>query len=171
MAEDKAGTYNILRTLFRGKTKFSELLEYVPRQTLSERLRELEKSGYVERAILDSRPPRPEYSLTPTGREMFRKMALERYRSDIDDVFLIAPTEAAQITDEYLKERNYQPKEGRLRQPEADIPQDDSEKRLIEVPQFRSPVSPGNVQKILKNAKPLQRKRFHRPRVEREKKA
>jgi DNA-binding MarR family transcriptional regulator/predicted transcriptional regulator len=137
MTEDKAGTYNILRMLVRGKTKFSELLEYVPRQTLSARLRELEKSEYVERAILDSRPPRPEYSITPTGREMFQRMALERYRNDIDDVFLIAPMEAAQITDEYLKERKYQPKEGLVRREEADIPQAEPEKKLIQGPEGR----------------------------------
>ena len=165
MSEDRAGTYNILRMLARGKTKFSELLQYVPRQTLSERLRELEKFGYVERAILDSRPPRPEYSITPAGREMLRKMALERYRSDIDDVFLVAPSEAAQITDEYLKERKYQPKGGLVRSTEAGIPQAQSEKRLIEVLQLRSPVSPEKVQKILKEVKHQKRNPPRRVRV------
>ncbi len=132
MTEDKAGTYNILRMLIRGKTKFSELLEYVPRQTLSERLQELEKSGYVERSILDTRPPRPEYSITLSGKNLFRRMAFDKYKSHLDDVFLIAPTEAAKITDEYLKERSYQPKKERVRPLEAVKPPVESLRPKVE---------------------------------------
>jgi hypothetical protein len=51
-----------------------------------------------------------------------------------------------------------QPREGPRRLLEAGIPQAEPEKRVIEVPQLRSPVSPENVHKILRKTKRRRRK-------------
>ena len=53
-----------------GATRFNEfrqVLGAVPPNTLSARLDELAEAGILERVVVDSRPPRTEYSLTEKG--------------------------------------------------------------------------------------------------------
>ncbi len=64
-------TLLIVRDLFLGKTKFIELMASSPRmpaRVLSDRLKMLEASGFVERAIYSEHPPRADYTLTALGR-------------------------------------------------------------------------------------------------------
>jgi DNA-binding HxlR family transcriptional regulator len=63
----------ILRALMDGPCRFNELLtivEKVSDRVLTERLRELEAAGLVERAVYPESPVRIEYSLTEKGRSM-----------------------------------------------------------------------------------------------------
>jgi DNA-binding HxlR family transcriptional regulator len=47
--------------------EFKQTLETIPPRTLAARLVELEDAGILDRRVLDSRPPRVEYRLTPLG--------------------------------------------------------------------------------------------------------
>lgn len=65
----RKGTFIILETLLKGATRFTNLekaLKVSPR-TLSERLKELEEQGVVNRVAFPEVPPRVEYSLTDKG--------------------------------------------------------------------------------------------------------
>jgi DNA-binding HxlR family transcriptional regulator len=56
-----------------GSMRFSEIANSVPDlsdRLLSERMKELEANGIVERRVSDSTPARVEYELTPRGREL-----------------------------------------------------------------------------------------------------
>ena len=60
----------ILRALFSGVTRFSDLCETVPGlsdRMLAERLKELESEGIVRRTVIPETPVRVEYSLTEKG--------------------------------------------------------------------------------------------------------
>lgn len=50
--------------------EFRQVLGSVPPRTLAQRLVELEEAGVLERVVVDSRPPRVEYRLTPAGRKL-----------------------------------------------------------------------------------------------------
>lgn len=61
----------IIFLLLRGRTRFAGLRAAIPDITdkmLSERLRELEREGIVERSVVPETPVRVEYSLTEKGR-------------------------------------------------------------------------------------------------------
>jgi DNA-binding HxlR family transcriptional regulator len=63
----------IVRCLLAGAGRFSEILAAVPGlsdRLLSERLKELEAEGIVERLVVPSTPVRIEYSLTEKGRDL-----------------------------------------------------------------------------------------------------
>ena len=63
----------ILRILVAGPARFNELLNGVPGlsdRLLTERLRELEKLGLVERNVSPERPVRVTYELTASGRSL-----------------------------------------------------------------------------------------------------
>ena len=62
----------VVRELFYGNHRFSDLAGLVgaPRTLLSGRLRKLEELGVVERRRYSTRPPRDEYLLTETGRDL-----------------------------------------------------------------------------------------------------
>lgn len=63
----------ILRSMFAGATRFGEIQESIPdlsNRMLSERLKELEAEGVVEREVTPSTPVRVEYRLTQKGREL-----------------------------------------------------------------------------------------------------
>jgi DNA-binding HxlR family transcriptional regulator len=63
----------ILWELFGGDRRTYELLAALPgisTKTLTQRLRELESQGLVERRIYAEIPPHVEYSLTPKGRQI-----------------------------------------------------------------------------------------------------
>lgn len=65
-------TFLLLRTLAGGPLRFNELAKHtaINPNTLRERLRELENSGVVTRTVLSSMPPKVQYELSPSGREL-----------------------------------------------------------------------------------------------------
>lgn len=67
----KRWTGLILKVLIGGPLRFNELaerLQVVSDRMLSERLKELEAEGVIERRVLPETPVRVEYRLTPKGR-------------------------------------------------------------------------------------------------------
>jgi DNA-binding HxlR family transcriptional regulator len=64
---------SILYAAREGALRFNEFryaLGQIPPRTLAQRLSELEDEGLLERHVYDSRPPRAEYVLTETGRQL-----------------------------------------------------------------------------------------------------
>lgn len=69
----KRWTGLILRALFSGNTRFSTICHYVPGlsdRLLSERLKELEQQGIVQRRVFAETPVRVEYLLTSKGEQL-----------------------------------------------------------------------------------------------------
>ena len=69
----KRWTGAILLVLLDGPAHFSEIRPLVPEisdRLLSERLKELEAEGIVERKVLDGSPVRVEYAMTDKGRAL-----------------------------------------------------------------------------------------------------
>ena len=68
-----------------GATRFNEfrqVLVGIPPRTLAQRLADLEQAGVLEREVVDARPPRVEYRLTPRGRRLTHVVeALQRWAS------------------------------------------------------------------------------------------
>ncbi len=63
----------ILRVLMDGSLRFSEVAQAVPElsdRLLSERMKELEARGIVERTVISGPPLRVEYALSQMGREL-----------------------------------------------------------------------------------------------------
>ena len=63
----------ILRVLMEGPMRFSEVAQAIPElsdRLLSERMKELERRGIVERAVHSGPPVRVEYSLSEMGHEL-----------------------------------------------------------------------------------------------------
>lgn len=63
----------IIRAMLAGATRFGEILAEVPHlsdRLLSERLKELEREGIIERAVTPSTPVRVEYRLTDKGKAL-----------------------------------------------------------------------------------------------------
>src|SRR4051812_23160107 len=50
--------------------EFRQAVSGVAPKTLSERLRELEQAGVLERRVVDASPPYAEYRLTPRGKRL-----------------------------------------------------------------------------------------------------
>ena len=66
-------TVSILWASSHGASRFNELRQSVgeiPPGTLAQRLVDLEGAGLIEREVVDARPPRVEYRLTPRGAEL-----------------------------------------------------------------------------------------------------
>jgi DNA-binding HxlR family transcriptional regulator len=66
----KRWTGAIVAVLLEGPARFSEIRDCVPAlsdRLLSERLKELEAEGIVERQVLEGNPPRVQYLLTDKG--------------------------------------------------------------------------------------------------------
>jgi DNA-binding HxlR family transcriptional regulator len=66
----KRWTGAIVAVLLEGPARFSEIKDCVPDlsdRLLSERLKELEAEGIVDRVVVDGNPPRVQYLLTPKG--------------------------------------------------------------------------------------------------------
>src|SRR5215470_11020223 len=66
-------TLLIVRDLLRGPARFADLqtsLDGIAPNLLSERLREMEEHGLIERRLYSARPPRAEYHLSYRGREL-----------------------------------------------------------------------------------------------------
>lgn len=71
----KRWTGAIIRALLHRPRRFSELRQAVSGlhdRALSERLKELEAEGIVERRVFPETPVRIEYALTPKGRDLER---------------------------------------------------------------------------------------------------
>lgn len=67
----------ILYVLSQRDSRFAEIIAQVPDLTprmLSERLRELEAEGIIERSVLTGNPPGVEYALTTKGRELVKAL-------------------------------------------------------------------------------------------------
>lgn len=63
----------ILRVLMDGPLRFSEIAQSVPElsdRLLSERMKELERRGIVERTVISGPPLRVEYELSAMGHEL-----------------------------------------------------------------------------------------------------
>jgi DNA-binding HxlR family transcriptional regulator len=77
---------SIVYASHEGATRFNEFLQMlgrVPPATLVERLGELEAAGVLERSVIDARPPRVEYRLTPRGLRLSELvLALRRFAED-----------------------------------------------------------------------------------------
>ena len=61
----------IVQDLMEGRRRFRELLQHLPRindKVLSQRLKELEQMGVIQRQLFAEVPVRVEYTLTPMGR-------------------------------------------------------------------------------------------------------
>jgi DNA-binding HxlR family transcriptional regulator len=76
-AADLLGRRWVLGVLYAasrgGATRFNEfrqVLVGIPPRTLAQRLAELEQAGILERRLVDARPPRAEYRLTPRGERL-----------------------------------------------------------------------------------------------------
>ncbi len=70
---ERRWTVSILVASNEGAVRFNEFLQMlgpVPPATLASRLVELERAGVLERGVVDGRPPRVEYRLTPRGRRL-----------------------------------------------------------------------------------------------------
>ncbi|MBL0388009.1 helix-turn-helix transcriptional regulator [Tumebacillus sp. ITR2] len=65
----KKWTVLIIRELFDGKKRFSEIATSLPisSKLLTDRLKELEEHGIINRTIYPEIPPRVEYTLTESG--------------------------------------------------------------------------------------------------------
>ena len=66
-------TILVLRDLFRGLSKFGDILESlegISPNLLADRLKRLEQRGIVERVFYSDHPPRAEYCLTEKGNEL-----------------------------------------------------------------------------------------------------
>jgi DNA-binding HxlR family transcriptional regulator len=60
-----------------GAVRFNEFrsaLRDIPPRTLAARLVELEQAGVLTRTVVDARPPRVEYELTPDGKRLKQVM-------------------------------------------------------------------------------------------------
>ena len=63
----------VIRLLLNGRMRYAELRDAIPDisdRMLSERLRELETEGILERTVIPETPIRVEYELTPKGRAL-----------------------------------------------------------------------------------------------------
>jgi DNA-binding HxlR family transcriptional regulator len=63
----------VLEQLFQGSKRFSELkraIEGITQRTLSQQLRELQRTGIIERTVYADTPPRVVYSTTPLGKSL-----------------------------------------------------------------------------------------------------
>lgn len=63
----------ILFRISKGINRFTKLIKEIDginKQMLSKQLKELEKSGILERKVFPEIPPRVEYSLTPFGKSL-----------------------------------------------------------------------------------------------------
>ena len=70
---ERRWTVSILWASYEGASRFNEFKQAVgeiPPRTLAQRLVELEAAGVLERLVIDARPPRVEYRLTPQGRRL-----------------------------------------------------------------------------------------------------
>jgi len=77
-------TWLIVRDAFLGLTRFDEFQESlgIARNVLADRLKRLVDAGVFERRLYAARPPRSEYVLTETGRDLFTALNALRQWGD-----------------------------------------------------------------------------------------
>ncbi|MEN9938858.1 MAG: hypothetical protein RLZZ387_5437 [Chloroflexota bacterium] len=96
----KRWTGIILRVLIAGPRRFGEIVEQigvVSDRVLSERLKELEAAGIVERRVHPETPVRIEYLLTEKGRALAPVLeAIERWSQDWIDAEAARPEGCAE---------------------------------------------------------------------------
>ena len=90
----KKWSINIIRDLFKGKTRFSEFLESNPQlstKMLSERLKELQKFNVIKKTVSPTTPVTIEYALTTTGKNLNKvlfhlaEFSLKNYPDNVYD--------------------------------------------------------------------------------------
>ena len=72
---ERRWTLSILYAAAAGAVRFNEFRQScggVPPRTLTERLRDLERAGVLERRLVDAAPPYAEYRLTARGEQLAR---------------------------------------------------------------------------------------------------
>jgi DNA-binding HxlR family transcriptional regulator len=72
---ERRWTVSILYASYEGAQRFNEFRQAVgaiPPRTLAQRLTDLEAAGVLRRVVIDARPPRVEYRLTPDGLRLRR---------------------------------------------------------------------------------------------------
>lgn len=88
----KKWSINIIRDLFKGKTRFSEFLESNPQlstKMLSLRLKELQKFNIIKKMVTPTTPVTIEYALTGTGKNLnqllfhLAEFSLRNYPNDV----------------------------------------------------------------------------------------
>jgi DNA-binding HxlR family transcriptional regulator len=70
---ERRWTVSIICASHDGAVRFNEFIQTlgtIPPATLAQRLVDLERAGVLERAVVDARPPRVEYRLTPRGQKL-----------------------------------------------------------------------------------------------------
>ena len=70
---ERRWTVSILYASHEGAVRFNEFVQAlgaIPPATLAQRLADLEQAGVLDRTVIDARPPRVEYRLTPRGRQL-----------------------------------------------------------------------------------------------------
>jgi DNA-binding HxlR family transcriptional regulator len=70
---ERRWTVSVIWASHGGAVRFGEFMQAlgpIPPATLTARLTELEQAGILERRIVDDRPPRAEYRLTPRGKQL-----------------------------------------------------------------------------------------------------
>jgi len=89
----KKWALHIIRDMFQGKTRFSDFLkanQKLSTKSLAIRLRELEKTGLIEKAIKHKTPLLIEYNLTEKGKALgatIRELAIFSIKHNPSDVF------------------------------------------------------------------------------------
>lgn len=82
----------ILRDIFLGKKRFKEFLERNPElsgKVLSQRLKELEKTGLIKKKIVSKTPLKAEYELTQKGKNLDKVLyeinmfSMENYSNEV----------------------------------------------------------------------------------------
>ncbi|MFX0094218.1 MAG: winged helix-turn-helix transcriptional regulator [Candidatus Hodarchaeota archaeon] len=108
----KKWSIEIVRDIWFGKAKFTEILQANPglsTKVLSQRLKELEKYGIIDKIIVSMTPMRAEYKLTEKGRALNRIMydlAMFSYEFYIEEIFEGNPptrSEMAEMTAKVFK--------------------------------------------------------------------
>jgi DNA-binding HxlR family transcriptional regulator len=67
---ERRWTVSIIYASHAGAVRFNEFIQTlgtISPATLAQRLSDLEEAGVLERTVIDARPPRVEYRLTPRG--------------------------------------------------------------------------------------------------------
>ena len=71
---ERRWTISVVYASFEGAARFNEFKEAcggrIPPRTLTDRLRDLEEAGVLERHVVPASPPYAEYRLTPAGRKL-----------------------------------------------------------------------------------------------------
>ena len=63
----------VLEQLFQGTKRFSELkrgITGITQRTLAQQLRDLKRTGIIERTVYPDTPPRVSYAITPLGKSL-----------------------------------------------------------------------------------------------------